>query len=154
MPSPRCGASGGLGLNSLKPGMHATRSTDPRPPVPDRASGYQWVKGGYENRPVLAPSIAFSEGALLSTVEDLARWDSALHSSRILSQASRELMWTPVAAGDRTPAALDDGFGWFVVPAVIGFLATRSSSTPAATRSPPSSRPTGASPRSTGGDLT
>ena len=95
-------------------GMHATRSTDPRPLVPDRASGYQWVNGGYQNRPVLAPSIAFSAGALLSTVEDLARWDSALRSNRILSQASRKLMWTPVAASDGTPAALDYGFGWFV----------------------------------------
>ncbi len=95
-------------------GMQATRSTDPRPLVPNRASGYEWVNGGYENRPVLGPSVAFSAGALLSTVEDLARWDSALHSNRILSQASRELMWTPVAASDGTPAALDYGFGWFV----------------------------------------
>jgi len=95
-------------------GMTATRSTDPQPLVARRASGYEWVNGNFENRPVLAPFIAFSAGSLLSTVEDLAKWDAALHSDRLLSKASRELMWTPASTRDGAPASIDYGFGWFV----------------------------------------
>ena len=72
------------------------------------------MKGRYENRPVLAPFIAFSAGALVSTVEDLAKWDAALYADHILTKANREQMWTPVRANDGTVAALDYGFGWFV----------------------------------------
>jgi D-alanyl-D-alanine carboxypeptidase len=35
-------------------------------------------------------------GAFLSTILDLARWDAALDSDRILSEASRRQMWSPV----------------------------------------------------------
>src|SRR5690349_6718870 len=59
-------------------GMKATRNTDARPLVANRAAGYEWVNGAFENRPVLAPFIGFSAGCILSTVEDLARWDAAL----------------------------------------------------------------------------
>ena len=54
-------------------GMNATRSTDPQPIVPNRASGYEWKNEHFENRPVLLPAIAFSAGSLLSTAEDMAR---------------------------------------------------------------------------------
>ena len=59
-------------------GMNATRSTDPQPIVPNRASGYEWKNEHFENRPVLLPAIAFSAGSLLSTAEDMAKWDAAL----------------------------------------------------------------------------
>jgi hypothetical protein len=59
--------------------MNATRSTDSRPIVSNRAAGYQWVNDKFENRPVLAPFIGFSAGSLLSTIEDLAKWDAALY---------------------------------------------------------------------------
>ena len=58
--------------------MNATRSTDPQPIVPNRASGYEWKNEHFENRPVLLPAIAFSAGSLLSTAEDMAKWDAAL----------------------------------------------------------------------------
>jgi D-alanyl-D-alanine carboxypeptidase len=61
-------------------GMNATRSTDPQPIVPNRASGYEWKNDHFENRPVLLPAIAFSAGSLLSTVEDMAKWDAALYT--------------------------------------------------------------------------
>jgi len=95
-------------------GMNATRNTDPWPVIPNRASGYEWLGDRFENRPVLAPFIAFSAGALLSTVEDLAKWDAALSSERVLTRASLDAMWTPVRTNDGTAASIDYGLGWFI----------------------------------------
>jgi CubicO group peptidase (beta-lactamase class C family) len=47
-------------------------------------------------------------GGVVSTVEDLARYAAALDSTRLLSDASRQRMWTPLRAG------LPYGLGWFV----------------------------------------
>ena len=69
-------------------GMDATRSTDPQPLVPNRASGYEWKNDHFENRPILLPPIAFSAGSLLSTVEDMVKWDTALSSEKLLTKAS------------------------------------------------------------------
>ena len=77
-------------------GMTATRSTDPRPMIPNRASGYECVNNAFENRPVLTPFVAFSAGSLLSTVEDMAKWDAALYTDTILPTPVLEEMWTPV----------------------------------------------------------
>lgn len=95
-------------------GMNQTRSTDPRPVVPHRASGYEWANGAFENRPVLAPFIAFSAGCILSTVEDLAKWDAALYGEKLLKKSSLEQMWTAAKTNDGAMASFDYGFGWFV----------------------------------------
>ncbi len=95
-------------------GMTATRNTDPRPIVPNRASGYEWVNSAFENRPVLTPFVAFSAGALLSTVEDMARWDAALYTEKLLKRSSLDLMWTPFKAKDGAAAPYSYGFGWFI----------------------------------------
>jgi CubicO group peptidase (beta-lactamase class C family) len=95
-------------------GMSATTSTDPRPLVLHRASGYDRAGERWENRRALLPPVGFSAGSLLSTVEDLARWDAALSSERLLRRASLETMWTPARAADGGRAAFDYGFGWFL----------------------------------------
>jgi len=75
-------------------GMNGTRNTDPRPIVPNRASGYEWKTDHFENRPILLPAIAFSAGSLLSTIEDMAKWDAALYTEKLLKRSSLEQMWT------------------------------------------------------------
>jgi len=89
-------------------GMDATRTTTIEDLVANRANGYQWVDGKYQNAPDL-PGVRPS-GAFLSTVLDMARWDAALHSDTLLSSRQRELMWTPVKLNDGTPQSY--GFGW------------------------------------------
>jgi CubicO group peptidase (beta-lactamase class C family) len=95
-------------------GMTATRSTDPRLIVPSRASGYEWQNNSFENRPVLTPFVAFSAGALLSNVEDLARWDAALYREKLLKKSSLDQMWTATTVKGRAAAPFGYGFGWFV----------------------------------------
>lgn len=95
-------------------GMNATRNTDPKLLLPHRASGYEWVSDHFENRPVLLPSIAFSAGSLLSTVEDLAKWDAALYTEKLLKRSTLEQMWTSTNTRDDMTAPFSYGFGWFV----------------------------------------
>jgi D-alanyl-D-alanine carboxypeptidase len=95
-------------------GMDATRSTDPQPIVRNRASGYEWKNDHFENRPVLLPAIAFSAGTLMSTGEDMAKWDAALYTNRLLKKISLNQLWTAAAINDGAHAPFNYGFGWFV----------------------------------------
>ena len=95
-------------------GMISTRNTDTRQIVEHRAAGYGWVENRWENRPVLAPFVAFSAGSILSTVEDLAKWDAALYTEKLLKKSSLEQMWTPALTNSGEAAAVDYGFGWFI----------------------------------------
>ena len=94
--------------------MNSTRNTDRRLIVANRAAGYGWIGDRWENRPALAPFVAFSAGSLLSTVEDLAKWDAALYTEKLLKKSSLERMWTPAKTNTGEAAAVDYGFGWFV----------------------------------------
>lgn len=95
-------------------GMTATRNTEPQPIVPNRASGYEWVNDHFENRPILAPFIAFSAGSILSTVKDMAKWDAALYSEKLLKESSLHQVWAVTKTNDGADAPFDYGFGWFI----------------------------------------
>ena len=95
-------------------GMKPTRSTDPRPVVLNRASGYAWASNKFENRPPLLPTIAFSAGTIVSTVLDMARWDAALYTEKLLKKSSLAEMWTAAGTRDGQMASFDYGFGWFI----------------------------------------
>jgi D-alanyl-D-alanine carboxypeptidase len=89
-------------------GMSATRATNMTALVPNRANGFVWRDGKFQNAGIyfaLRPS-----GAFLSTVLDLAKWDAALYTDKILKQAIRDQMWTGVKlnSGKTHPY----GFGW------------------------------------------
>ena len=60
-----------------------------------RATGYVKTPDGYQNAPYLDMSIPYAAGSLYSTVEDLFLWDQALYGDRVLSAASKELMFKP-----------------------------------------------------------
>lgn len=88
--------------------MNATRTTSITDIVENRANGYLWRDGKLQNADIyfaLRPS-----GAFISTVLDLAKWDAALYSDRILKQSVRDQMWTPVKLNNGTTHPY--GFGW------------------------------------------
>ena len=79
-------------------GMTATRLTSVADIVPNRADGYAWKTDKFqntENWPAVRPS-----GAFLSTVLDLAKWEAALLTDRILTGSTKTEMWTPVVLND------------------------------------------------------
>lgn len=87
--------------------MMTTFPTNTSATVPNRALGYtdhaKWVLA--RDSAALRPS-----GAFLSSVMDLAKWDAALHSGTLLTDATRRLMWTPVALNNGSSHPY--GFGW------------------------------------------
>ena len=89
-------------------GMTATRVTTVADLVPRRADGYVWTKDRFqntENWPAVRPS-----GAFLSTALDLAKWEAALLTDRILKASTRTEMWTPVTLNNGQKFAY--GLGW------------------------------------------
>jgi D-alanyl-D-alanine carboxypeptidase len=92
-------------------GMTATRVNDHRELIPNRANGYSWL-GRLRNGEYVSPTQPFAAGALISTVEDLARWDAALDTDAPLTPALREQMWTPTTLADGSTHPY--GFGWGV----------------------------------------
>lgn len=89
-------------------GMNATRVTTVPEVVEKRAHGYEWREGKFRNMPNW-PAIRPS-GAFLSTALDLAKWEAALLTDRILKEATKKEMWTPVTLNDGKKYPY--GFGW------------------------------------------
>jgi CubicO group peptidase (beta-lactamase class C family) len=59
------------------------------------------------------PEATFTASAgLISSVRDLAEFDIALDSGRLISEASREAMWTPYAL--RNDGTSPYGLGWYI----------------------------------------
>lgn len=94
--------------------MTATRVNDRKLLVPNRAKGYSydWGKGKIENAISVDPSWSFSAGAIISSVNDLAKWDQALGTDRLVRAASKKEMWMPGRLNTGVPHRY--GFGWYV----------------------------------------
>lgn len=91
--------------------MTSTRLNDRREVIPNRAAGYSW-QGRLRNAEYVSTTQPFSAGGLLSTVEDMAKWDAALAGEKLLKPASLRQMWTSMNLKDGKPAGY--GFGWAV----------------------------------------
>jgi CubicO group peptidase (beta-lactamase class C family) len=90
--------------------MNATRTTSVIDVVPNRASGYVFRDDVLANaRPLITLR---ASGALLSSVEDLVRWDEALTSQTLLPPRLQELMWKVTDLEDGPSSGY--GFGWWI----------------------------------------
>src|SRR5262249_7783770 len=75
-------------------GMSDTRIDSHRELIPNRADGYSWSDSGFRNALRLSPTLTFSTAGLVSTVLDLAKWDAALYTERLVKKSTLEQMWT------------------------------------------------------------
>ena len=98
-------------------GMTTTRVFSYADIIPNRASGYGLVDGVWKNAPRWWSQSILSgaAGGLWMNVLDLAKWDAALYSERIIKRSSLEAMWTPVPLDDGS--AYPGGMGWFIASA-------------------------------------
>lgn len=93
-------------------GMNSTTSRDPSVIVTNRVDGYEHSRSrGLINRDYDITDI-FSAGAIISTVEDLSRWNNALDSDKLLSQESKRQMWTSAKLNSGKETGY--GFGWYI----------------------------------------
>ncbi len=91
-------------------GMKATAYGAEGPVLPKRAAGYTRDGETVLNARYLSMSQPYSAGALVSTVDDLAAWDAALYTEKLVKKASLEKAWTPAVTRDGK--ATHYGYGW------------------------------------------
>ena len=80
------------------------------PLVPGRVAGYQGEPGHYENADYLSMT-PYAAGSLVSTVDDLARWEHALFSGTLLRQDLFARMVTPYPLKNGKATAYGYGLG-------------------------------------------
>lgn len=92
-------------------GMTTARVISEADIVPNRAAGYRLVNGELKNQEWVSPTLnTTADGALYLTVYDMAKWDAALYTEKLLKRSSLEQMWTPVKLNDGKTFSY--GFGW------------------------------------------
>ena len=93
-----------------KLGMHDTLAyVAEGPPVPHRAYGYTETQGKWRRTDQSLTSAVLGDGGIYSSIDDLAKWDAASYDNRLLSDASRQLAFTPWTKTD--DATVQYGFG-------------------------------------------
>jgi CubicO group peptidase (beta-lactamase class C family) len=96
-------------------GMTSTRVISEADIVPNRAAGYRLVKGELKNQEWVAPVLnTTADGSLYFSVLDLAKWNDALYTDKLLKRSSLNLMWTQVKLKNGQPNKGNYGFGWFI----------------------------------------
>jgi CubicO group peptidase (beta-lactamase class C family) len=94
-------------------GMNTARIISEADIVPNRSAGYRLVKGELKNQEWVAPTVnTTADGSLYFSIEDLAKWDAALYTEKLLKRSSLEQMWTVVRLKTGQPNSGHYGFGW------------------------------------------
>jgi CubicO group peptidase (beta-lactamase class C family) len=96
-------------------GMTSTRIISEEDIIPNRASGYRLVKGELKNQEWVSPTFnSTADGAIYFNVLDLARWDAALYTEKLLKKSSLDRMWTRFLLNDGKPNPGNYGFAWSI----------------------------------------
>jgi CubicO group peptidase (beta-lactamase class C family) len=96
-------------------GMSTTRIINEADIIPNRSSGYRLVKGELKNQEWVSPMMnTTADGSLYYSILDLAKWDAALYTEKVLKRSSLEQMWTVATLKDGKPNSGKYGFGWFI----------------------------------------
>jgi CubicO group peptidase (beta-lactamase class C family) len=95
-------------------GMRTTRIISEADIVPNRADGYELVKGQVKNQEWVAPSLnTTADGSLYFSVHDLLSWARSINQQRVPSAAVLAQAWSPVHLNDG--GLYPYGFGWDLI---------------------------------------
>ena len=96
-------------------GMPSARIISEADIVPNRAAGYQRVRGTLANQDWVSPSLnTTADGSLYLSLRDYERWTVALNHRRLPSGAVLDMAWTPARLdGGRV---YPYGTGWILLP--------------------------------------
>ena len=109
-----------LQKNIFEPlGMDHTYYDMPAPIIPGRVAGYSHSESGYTNADFLSMTQPYAAGSLASSVDDMAKWDAALSTEKLLKQSSLEKAWTSGKLNNGEETGY--GYGW----AVADLMGTR-----------------------------
>ena len=94
-------------------GMENTSVDDHSRIIAKRVEGYEPnPNGGWVNASWLSMTQPYAAGALVSTVDDLAKWDAALYTGTLIKPESLRRAQTSFHLNDGSPVAY--GYGWAV----------------------------------------
>lgn len=91
-------------------GMKSTFYGSNDPIIPRRVEGYTGDPGQIANAHYLSMTQPYAAGSLLSSVDDLAAWDAALYTEKLLKRSSIQKMWSEYKLKDGSPTHY--GYGW------------------------------------------
>ncbi len=80
--------------------------------VKNRIPGYQKQGDGYQNAPFLSMTQPYSAGSLMSNVDDLYKWYSAVMNDKVISKENRIKAHTSYKLNNGKPTGY--GYGWFL----------------------------------------
>lgn len=97
--------------NFFKPlGMTNTLYGSDSKIVKNRAWGYQPDGNGIKNADMMSMSLPYAAGSIQSTVEDLFRWNQAVHSYKLVKKETLEKAFTEYKLADGKGTKY--GYGW------------------------------------------
>lgn len=91
-------------------GMKQSFYDDTARVIPRRVTGYSKSGDGYVNAAYLSMTQPHAAGALVSSVDDLALWDAALYTNKLVKQETLRRAWTPSKLNDGKLTRY--GYGW------------------------------------------
>ena len=97
-----------------KLGMNNTYYDLPSKIIPGRVCGYSKGTDGIQNASYISMTRPYAGGSLASSVDDLAKWDAALYTNKLLKQSTRKKAWTPYRLSDGN--TISYGYGWAISP--------------------------------------
>jgi CubicO group peptidase (beta-lactamase class C family) len=96
-------------------GMNTTRIISEADIIPNRSAGYRLDHGALKNQEWVSPSLnTTADGSLYFTTLDLAKWDAALYTEKLLKRSSFDQMWTVAKLSNGEPNSGHYGFAWFI----------------------------------------
>lgn len=93
-------------------GMTSTLYGDDTRIVMNRASGYQPGGNGTVNADYMSMTIPYSAGSIMSTVDDLYKWNRALLGHKLVKKETLDKAWTGYRLADGEDTHY--GYGWFM----------------------------------------
>lgn len=93
-----------------KIGMTQSGYATDRQIISKRAYGYQKKESGYVNKTIINYSVPFSSGAIMSTLEDMLKWQIALNNNTLLNKENTKRLFRPYSLNNGE--TINYGYGW------------------------------------------
>ncbi|AZB29446.1 serine hydrolase domain-containing protein [Chryseobacterium balustinum] len=93
-----------------KIGMSNSYYATDRRVIKNRASGYHQKSYGYVNKSVISFSVPYASGSLMSTLEDMLKWQNSLNKNLLLNQKETAKAFTKYKLNNGEE--FEYGYGW------------------------------------------
>lgn len=93
-----------------KIGMTQSNYATDRQVIRKRAYGYQKKETGYVNKTVINYSVPFASGAIMSTLQDMLKWQMALNNNTLLNKENTQKLFDHYSLNNGE--TINYGYGW------------------------------------------